>query len=94
MAKGQSMHNENFRMRRILQGLSQAELGRRIGKSMAWVSLVERGFLYPTPEMVTAIQKAFESYSQSQDRAEYMSLSEVDAFIAHGRDTNLPEGAT
>ncbi len=40
------------------------------------------------------IQKAFASYSSSQDQAEYMSLSEGDAFIAHGRDTNLPEGAT
>ncbi len=32
--------------------------------------------------------------SPPQDQAEYMSLSEGDAFIAHGRDTNLPEGAT
>ena len=86
------MHTKNIRMRRIFQGLSQAELARRIGKSMGWVSLVERGYLRPTPEMVTAIQKAFENYDQSQDRSEYRSLSEVDALIAHCRDTNPAKG--
>ena len=88
------MNNENFRTRRILQGLSQAELGRRIGRSMAWVSLVERGYLCPTPEMVRAIKKAFESYSQSQDGAEYMNLSEVDALIARCSDTKHANGGT
>ena len=65
LVKGQTMHNENFRMRRILQGLSQAELARRIGKSMAWISLVERGYLHPTPAMLTAILKALERNDQS-----------------------------
>jgi len=86
------MHTKNIRMRRIFQGLSQAELARRIGKSMGWVSLVERGYLRPTPEMIIAIQKAFDSYRQSHDRPEYMSLSEVDALIAHDRDTNPAKG--
>lgn len=67
------MHNENFRMRRILQGLSQAELGRRIGKSMAWVSLVERGYLQPSPEMVTAIWEALKPRGLALD-----SLLDVD----------------
>ena len=88
------MKKQNLRMSRILQGLSQAELGRRIGRSMAWVSLVERGYLCPTPEMVIAIKKAFESYSQSQDGAEYMSLSEVDALIARCSDTKHVNGST
>jgi transcriptional regulator with XRE-family HTH domain len=60
------MNKQDLRMRRILQGLSQAEVARRIGKSMAWVSLVERGYLHPTPEMVTAIWEALELKSHTR----------------------------
>lgn len=40
------MHTKNIRMRRILLGLSQAELARRIGKSMSWLSVghIHAGF--------------------------------------------------
>ena len=72
MAKGQKMNNPDLRVGRILLGLSQAELGRRIGKSMGWVSLVERGYLQPTPEMLTAIQKILAKGNQWKNKAKYL----------------------
>jgi len=44
------------------------------------------------PEMVTAIQQAFASCCQSQDRAEDVSLSEVPALIEQGRDQSTAKG--
>ena len=43
---------------RILAGISQVELARRVGRSGSWVSLVERGYLRPFPAMRARIAKA------------------------------------
>ena len=61
------MNDRSLRIQRILSELSQAELGRRIGRSIAWVSLVERGYLKPTPEMLTAIQEILVKANQEDE---------------------------
>lgn len=57
-----------LRTRRILLGLSQWEVARRVGKSAAWLSLVERGYINPTSEMLDRFKKAVERPLESEPR--------------------------
>ncbi len=70
------MNHRKLRIRRIFQGLSQAELGRRIGKSMGWVSLIERGYLRLAPAMVTAIQEALSKPTPGEGPARHRGSNE------------------
>ena len=47
-----------LRLKRLLCGISQAELARRVKKSPAWLSLVERGYLKPDAEMLFKLKAA------------------------------------
>ena len=49
---------KRLRLRRVRVGCSQVELARRIGKSPAWLSLVERGYLSPSKEMLNKMKIA------------------------------------
>ena len=48
---------KGMRIKRFLAGLSQAEIGKRLGRSPAWVSLVERGYLVPSDELMEAMEE-------------------------------------
>lgn len=57
-----------LRVKRVLVGFSQAELAKRVGKSSAWLSLVERGYLRPSPEMFRRLQAALKGGEESDGR--------------------------
>lgn len=59
---------QQLRVRRILTGTSQAELARRVGKSPAWLSLVERGYLQPGPDMLTRLKAALKDRGNADGR--------------------------
>jgi len=52
------MDDSQLRIKRILLGLSQHEIARRVGRSAAWISLVERGYVKPKNELREKIRKA------------------------------------
>lgn len=51
-------------------GLSQREFGRRIGKTGAYISQIERGKIKPSREVAERIEKAFEPVSEEGTIAE------------------------
>jgi len=57
-----------LRTRRIVWGLSQWEVARRVGKSAAWLSLVERGYINPTREILNRLKKAVERPLEREPR--------------------------
>ena len=57
-----------LRAKRLLLGISQWEVGRRVGKSAAWVSLVERGYLHPDKETQAALRQVLRG-EEVQDRS-------------------------
>ena len=56
------------RLRRVLLGMSQAELARRVGKSPAWMSLVERGYLRPEPPMLARLKASLNDEGETNGR--------------------------
>ncbi len=50
-----------LRTRRIVLGLPQCEVARRVGKSAAWLSLVERGYIHPPAGIFNRLKKALEA---------------------------------
>lgn len=54
-----------LRLKRVLVGMSQAELARRVGKSPAWLSLVERGYLRPVPDMLARLKASLKDQGDS-----------------------------
>ena len=58
-AKAASLsEGRRLRAMRIVCGLTQADIAIALGKSPAWVSLVERGFIQLTPFTVKAYETA------------------------------------
>jgi transcriptional regulator with XRE-family HTH domain len=53
-----------LRLRRILAGLSQVELAWRVGKSAGWMSLVERGYLRPAPDMLARLKASLKDAAE------------------------------
>ncbi len=50
-----------LRIKRRVLGLSQAEHARRVGKSSGWLSLVERGYLWPDQGLRERLEKCMPS---------------------------------
>jgi transcriptional regulator with XRE-family HTH domain len=57
-----------LRLRRVLVGMSQAELARRVGKSPAWLSLVERGYLRPETDMLARLKASLKDGGDGNGR--------------------------
>lgn len=57
-----------LRLKRLLLGLNQAELARRVGKSPAWLSLVERGYLRPDTEVLARLNASLKGEGGSNGR--------------------------
>lgn len=57
-----------LRLKRILVGISQAELARRVGKSAAWLSLVERGYLRPGPDILARLKAVLKDRENADGR--------------------------
>lgn len=60
---------QRIRWQRVRAGMSQAELAQRVGKSPAWLSLVERGYLRPTPDMLARLKVSLKDEGDSNGRA-------------------------
>lgn len=54
-----------LRFQRLLRGIPQVELAQRVGKSPAWLSLVERGYLRPTPELLSKLKTALKGRGET-----------------------------
>ncbi|MBZ5500130.1 MAG: helix-turn-helix transcriptional regulator [Acidobacteriia bacterium] len=50
--------NRQLRAMRVFRGMTQGELGQKIGKSQAWVCQLERGLQIPTDIDVALICRA------------------------------------
>ncbi|TAJ26047.1 MAG: XRE family transcriptional regulator [Nitrospirae bacterium] len=67
-----------LRLQRVLAGLSQVELARRVGKSPAWLSRVERGYLQPDPSVLSKIKDALKTGEPHMNGGVALSLAKCD----------------
>ncbi len=55
-----------LRTRRIVLGLPQCEVARRVGKSAAWLSLVERGYLHPDEKTQNTLRQVLRAEADQE----------------------------